>query len=79
MEPTTAIAQAIGQIFGTITTIAAAGAQKYGLQKGSEAEGISTSRAKSLAAYNGIASTQQIILFLLIAMAIIVLIVKIKK
>lgn len=78
-EPISAVAQAVGQIFGTISTFAAAGAQKFGLQKGIEAEGISASRAKSVAAYQGIASTQKTILYLLIAFAIVVLIVKARK
>lgn len=72
-EPVGAIAQAIGQIFGTITSFVNAGASRYAFQKGTEAEGISISRQKSLAAYTGIGNTQLMIIVVIAILLVVIL------
>ena len=79
MDPVSAVAQAIGQIFGTIGSFVNAGAQRYGMQKSIEAGGIDASRKKSLMAYSGVASSQTTILLLIAALIVIVLIFKSRK
>lgn len=78
-EPVSAIAQAIGQIFGTITSFVNTGASRYAFQKGTEVEGVSISRQKSLATYTGVANMQQIVVILLIVLIIVVWLVKRNK
>jgi hypothetical protein len=61
------IAQAVGQVAGTITSLVNKAAQRYGFQKGMETEGVSYERSKKLELYGAFGAQQSMQTYLLMA------------
>lgn len=70
MDPVSAIAGAVGQIFNTIGIFVGAGAQKYGAQKNLEVGTVQFEQAKTLSIYNTSINNNKLIIYLIIGLAL---------
>lgn len=79
MAAAVAIAQAVGAISNTVTSFVNAGAQRLGLAKGLENDIIRFEMEKDLYNYSSAIQNRRIAMYLVFALAVIVLVVKFRK
>lgn len=78
-DPIGAIAGAIGSISSTVGIFAQKAAQKLAYTKGSEVEGISIERQKSLAAYQSLSVDRKTMMYLIIGLTVVIVAFSIYK